>query len=183
VKNQVPRRGNDGFARRRARWLLAALLLAMVRPVLAAELYRCEDSGGVRFTSNPGSCPGARRHEVRGQVQTVPSHTPSAAPAFSAPVAVEAEESVWRRKRHEAQLELEAMRERVSRFEDLVGWCNRGGSLALKDETGLRQAVSCDEASKERNRARARVARLEAYLAEGLEDECRRAGCLPGWIR
>jgi hypothetical protein len=22
-----------------------------------------------------------------------------------------------------------------------------------------------------------------AYLDEGLEEECRRAGCLPGWIR
>jgi hypothetical protein len=23
----------------------------------------------------------------------------------------------------------------------------------------------------------------EEYLREGLEDECRQAGCLPGWLR
>jgi hypothetical protein len=43
--------------------------------------------------------------------------------------------------------------------------------------------VSCEELEAEQQAVRSDEKRLEAYLDEGLEEECRRAGCLPGWIR
>ena len=47
----------------------------------------------------------------------------------------------------------------------------------------MREDYSCDEAHESYERATERRKELKRYLAGGLEDECRRAGCLPGWVR
>ena len=64
-----------------------------------------------------------------------------------------------------------------------VGWCNRGHSLYIEDDTGIRRGYDCGKVRKEHEEVRARMAGLRLYLDEGLEEECRCAGCLPGWIR
>ena len=64
-----------------------------------------------------------------------------------------------------------------------VGWCNRGHSLFTEDETGIRRSYDCKHVHNEYEQAKAQLAGLRLYLEEGLEEECRRAGCLPGWIR
>ena len=65
-----------------------------------------------------------------------------------------------------------------------VKWCNEGFEITTKDRrTGLRQDVACEDVHAERALIESELALARAYLAEGLEDECRQAGCLPGWIR
>jgi hypothetical protein len=66
---------------------------------------------------------------------------------------------------------------------EVAGWCNRGHMVYAHDEDGLRRDVDCDEVDARERELRREQKRLQAYLDEGLEEECRRAGCLPGWLR
>ena len=91
--------------------------------------------------------------------------------------------SQWRGKRQGAERELGELRSHLDEVEGLVAWCNRGGDLFVRDAAGLKQHYSCDEARSQLERMRQRMAELEFYLEDGLAEECRRAGCLPGWIR
>ena len=50
-------------------------------------------------------------------------------------------------------------------------------------ETGIRRSYDCRDVDNEHEQVKARLAGLRLYLDDGLEEECRRAGCLPGWIR
>jgi hypothetical protein len=43
--------------------------------------------------------------------------------------------------------------------------------------------VKCNELSTRLAELDGEESRLREYLASGLEEECRRAGCEPGWIR
>ncbi len=65
----------------------------------------------------------------------------------------------------------------------MVAWCNRGGELYVTQETGIRKGVKCGDAKRQFAASTTRTRELERYLREGLEEECRRAGCLPGWLR
>ena len=66
----------------------------------------------------------------------------------------------------------------------MVKACNRGAELYVEDgSTGIRDGYSCNRVKEERGEVAASVTQTEYFLAEGLEEECRRAGCLPGWIR
>ena len=75
---------------------------------------------------------------------------------------------------------LEKRKERLRRY---VTWCNRGGELVGRDDAGLKHNVSCSGVRRELESLQADLASARAYLEDGLEEECRRAGCLPGWIR
>jgi hypothetical protein len=66
---------------------------------------------------------------------------------------------------------------------EVVGWCNRGHEVWATDRDGLRRGVDCNEVKRDEQKLRTLTEGIENYLAEGLEEECRRAGCLPGWIR
>ena len=66
---------------------------------------------------------------------------------------------------------------------EVAGWCNRGAGVWAEDQDGLRHGVDCKDVDAQEAAVRKEKKRLEAYLEEGLEDECRRAGCLPGWLR
>lgn len=157
-----------------------------------ADLYRCEGADGrVTYTDNAAACPQARKHETTGAVQTVPSAPPPVArPASRAAQqgsltreAEAAAEESWRSRKMQAQEQLEAVEQRRERLREAVGWCNRGGELWKKDEAGIKHGVSCDAVRREFEAIEPRIAELRAYLDGGLEEECRRAGCLPGWIR
>jgi len=167
--------------------LLCALCLVSGRA--QAETYACRSaSGELLFTSDPTRCPGAPVHEPRTRVQRVapPRRRPSAAPAPPLEERAgleEADAAFWREKKRQSQATLRALRQQLPEAERVVRLCNRGNDLYIEDEDGLRRPYSCERVRAEVATLRREVARLEAYLADGLEEECRRAGCLPGWIR
>jgi hypothetical protein len=169
-------------------WIAVLALVAALAPAARAEMYRCEGPDGAPlYTSDASQCPGARAHEPRGAVQTHESR-PAAAPrppAARAPGLAddEARAAVWRGKRAKAVAELERVSDLRQRSERAVGWCNRGGDLYVEEDTGLRRGVSCDSVRREQEELERAEAELKSYLGGGLEEECRRAGCLPGWVR
>lgn len=174
--------------------LALSFALATLAPATAyAEIYQCVGPDGrPLYTGDPSACPGASPHQVRGTLQRVPANRVTAAPARfpraaleaqGAQSAEEAEEATWRARREAAEAELAAISSRVGEFRQLVSWCNRGGNLYLKDRSGLKRDYSCRDLRGEFEAMNARQAELRAYLQGGLEEECRRAGCLPGWIR
>ena len=55
--------------------------------------------------------------------------------------------------------------------------------LGIEAVTGIRSSYKCRDVDNEYEQVKARLAGLRLYLDDGLEEECRRAGCLPGWIR
>jgi hypothetical protein len=182
-----PLRGAGSPSARRG---IAAAFLALALPGAAlAEMYRCQGPDGkTLFTSDRSQCPGAARHETSGQLQR-PGGAPEPArarpPAKPRARAVhdEAEAGAWRGRRASAEAELAEARARLASLHEIAGWCNRGHEVWATDADGLRHGVDCDDIDATQKALRREEKRLEAYLEEGLEEECRRAGCLPGWIR
>jgi hypothetical protein len=182
-----------------------ALLLAAAAGAAPAraEMYRCAGPDGRPiYTSDASVCPGARRHEPSRDVQRVPGASPSwsgdpglareapgpdgrerTPPAAAQDEPEDAQAAMWRRRRTESEEELRGLVRGQEELREIVTWCNRGGELIVEDEVGVRDRYDCDDARDAHERAGARIAELRRYLAGGLEDECRRAGCLPGWIR
>jgi hypothetical protein len=179
----------------RARWIPAALgLAAALYPAdgLRADLYRCPGAdGGTVFTDNPGACPGAREHQPSAVIQKVPSAPPARAarrPATAGRAAMQQQAEAdraraWRQKKTQKEQELRALTSRRDDLLEYVSWCNRGGELIRRDPSGLNRKVSCGQVRGELGSLETQMATVQAYLDEGLEEECRRAGCLPGWIR
>lgn len=180
----------------RARDCAAAVLLAGalgLAPPAAAGLFRCElPDGRVVYTDDSSKCPGSPPHEPSGSVQTVPSVPAPAAAGVVPPEpgaaaldeeVGEAAETHWRslkRRKEEELRRVERGHEDLARF---VAHCNRGGALFTQDTAGLKHGVSCDEVRSESEKLEARARELRAYLDDGIYQECRQSGCLPGWLR
>ncbi len=178
---------------------MIALRLALLGAVLAfptsatAELYRCTDAqGNVSYTGSPHDCRGkATPHQTRREIQGsgAPTHPPAKPPRFRgkpasrAPSADESAAATWRQKKLNAQAELSKIQSELPRWERLQTNCNRGADTWYTDEAGIKHTVTCAQIASLRAGAEAHRERLRAYLDHGLEEECRRAGCLPGWIR
>lgn len=183
--------------------VLVLALLAAAAPA-GAEMYRCEKPDGtITFTGDASACPGAAPHAPKGNLQRVDggdsgsgaamevdpvtgeSEAPPARPAKRRDAAAdeEVQAATWRAKRSEAESESRQVESAREEFQEMVTWCNRGGTLELEERTGMRRDYSCTEARSEYDRLSARAAELKRYLNGGLEEECRREGCLPGWIR
>ena len=170
--------------------LLVACLL-FCSAAARAELYKCQGADGkMLFTSDRSQCPGAAAHEPGGEIQRAQPSGPARAPTQlrpghpAAPVPDDtAEAQVWRAKRVEAESALDQTEARLATVRRVAGWCNRGREVYAEDPDGLRQGVSCEEVDATELALRREQKRLEAYLGEGLEEECRSAGCLPGWLR
>lgn len=187
---------DDPPSMRRAARLLAAAGLALASPA-HAEIYRCQGADGQSFfTSDAAACPDAKRHEPSRDVQRMqdePANAPDGAldgapdalpaAARQAPPSEDAQAAMWKRKRVEAEAERRDLQRNLAELEEVVTWCNRGGDLYLEDQVGVRQEYDCGDAHVTLDKTTKRLAELRRYLAGGLEDECRRAGCLPGWIR
>jgi hypothetical protein len=170
---------------------LIVLSLCLAPCAATAELYKCQGRDGkTLFTSDRSQCPGATAHEPNGRVQrSQPSPAAAAAPAPARPAARaravddEAEAQVWKAKRREAEVALRQTESQLDTLRQVAGWCNRGAEVWAEDQDGLRHGVDCKDVDTEEAALRREQKRLEKYLAEGLEEECRRAGCLPGWVR
>ena len=190
---QRSRRPADPVAMLRSALLasLGAGLLAAAPA--AAEIYKCVGADGkTTFTSRPDGCAGATPHQPKGRVQTVPSsgvRTSAPAPARAArPAAAragqeQADAARWQAKRAEAEREKARVDANVESYRRIVTGCNRGASYSIKEDTGIKRDFSCEEARSRYEQMQQRKAELDAYLTDGLAEECRRAGCLPGWIR
>jgi hypothetical protein len=184
----------DPEAVRSAALALLFAAFALAGGPAAAEIYRCTGPDGkTLFTADAAACPGAKKHAPSREVQRVePSRgseeeagSPASRGQQPEPVAEaeDAQAAMWQRKRTEAEAELGEIERSYDELEEIITWCNRGGDLVVEDRLGVREDYSCDEAEEAYDRATDRRKELKRYLAGGLEDECRRAGCLPGWIR
>lgn len=172
----------------------AALGLVMPAPPAEAELLRCKDAHGKTiYTDKPELCPGAKPFEPKGEIQAAPPRT---APASRGPSALErarerqraydaeaGEAKRWQRKKQESEQELARIRERREELAEFVTWCNRGNQVITRDKAGIKRTMSCKNIRKQYEDLDGDEARVQAYLDEGLAEECRRSGCLPGWIR
>jgi hypothetical protein len=177
-------------------WLVAALALAL--PAAAsAEIFKCVGPNGeVRFTSNAGECPNATPHAPKADA--VQRATKSAAPLATARPGAAASarrsaapaaqdtgaEALWRGKRREAERAARVLEGEHDRVLAAVRWCNKGhGVVTENPRTGIRESVPCSAIAAERHRIESELAKARRYLESGLEEECRQAGCMPGWIR
>lgn len=177
--------------------LLQGLLVALLAAPVGAEIYKCKGPDGkILYTHRADQCPGAKKHELKGRIQTIGSGnataTVSSRPAAASvatsasPGAVDeaAAAATWQKKKADAEAQLALVKERLPYLSKMVYKCNRGAELFAEDEeTGVRRSYSCDKVRDEHADYKAREQELEAFLDHGLEDACRRAGCMPGWIR
>ena len=167
-----------------------AALLAFALPAAepaGAEMYRCTGpDGSPVFTSDPSRCPAAPAYRPAGEVQRVAPPAPSSRPAARRSTALvdeTASRNVWQRKKLRAQNELRQAEADLEHLDRLIARCSRGADLWVEDDLGIRRGVDCNDVKAKRAQLAARVADLRHYLAEGLAEECRTAGCLPGWLR
>jgi len=164
-------------------WLALSGLLASPA---GAELFRCTTPDGKTvFTDKKDTCPGAEPFEPSGEIQS--ADTPSASPAAPRKPLVdqaEAEQArLWADKKRNAEKDLERVRKRREYLQQYVSFCNRGGYVTTRDDAGIKTRVNCSELRAEFNGLEEQEAAALDYLQNGLAEECRKAGCLPGWIR
>lgn len=157
-----------------------------------AELLRCTGPDGKTiYTDDKSVCPEAKPFEpsavLHGTERQAPAapveHRQRAASRESAQDADAGEAQRWRDMRIAQEEELNRIAAERAELKGFVAWCNRGGSVVSRDEAGIKQSVRCDELRGMMAALDTRKAEIEEYLEHGLAEECRRAGCLPGWIR
>ncbi len=183
-----------------ASWAVALAVGLAAAPALA-EIFVCTGpDGSKRYVSDASQCPGAQKHELTGQVQraagasapqqsrgplsAIGGQRRSARPAAASAADDEAAARSWREKRLTAEQQLAQVEVEISQAEASLRWCNRGGDMYLENtETGLRRGLPCSEVEQSYGRLKIQHRQLQQYLDEGLEEECRRSGCLPGWVR
>ncbi len=176
--------------------VIAAAVSALLVGAAQAEIFKCVGpNGDVRFTSSAAQCPNAQPHTPSDSaVQRVEKDQPlaSARPGAvsarrRAPAAADdssGSEALWRNKRAEVKQELQEIEAQIAHIQKAVRWCNDGNLLWVEDDrTGIREDVPCSAIDARKEQLEGEKERVEQYLAEGLEEECRRAGCLPGWLR
>jgi hypothetical protein len=170
--------------------LLAAVLGLGAWEPARPEIYKCVGADGkTLFTSDPSQCPGADRHEPTGQFEKVPTQSrpsvrnPPARLRGRGTASPAGNEALWRGKKLRAEAQLRDLEGRLEYVRRAVVWCNRGHALYTEDETGIRRGYDCRNVHDAFEETEARLGELRVYLDEGLEEECRRAGCLPGWVR
>lgn len=172
-------------------WLGVALGSAGAR----AELFRCAGPDGrMVYTDDKSVCPQAKPYQPDGVVHGVdPSPQPEPAAAEGRPAraalrgraqdAEAGEAQVWRERKRAKEDELRQVAAQRDRLHGYVAWCNRGGQVITRDEAGIKQNVRCNELNDRLAALDEREEQIRDYLENGLAEECRRAGCLPGWIR
>ncbi len=180
--------------------LLFSVLLSVgfaISPA-GAEIYKCKGpDGNVLFTGDASQCPGQAAHKSKGQIQSMGSTNTDAPaaledrPRSAAPprrriydnTADEAQAAVWKARKQEARSQLAAVSKRLPGVRKAAGWCNRGDNVYATDDLGIRRDIPCKSINDDVKKLEKAQAELTYYLEEGLEEECRKAGCLPGWIR
>ena len=178
---------------RRAGGLSALFLVVVLGSSFAdaaeAGIYKCTGPDGkTRYTSDRSQCRNAEPQILKRKLQNVLDHGAARSRA-SRPAAQrhgaagDGLESMWRAKRSTAERRLEEAEHRTSEMRKVIRSCNRGGEWYKTQESGIRKHIPCSELREKLAEAQQKRDDLVQYLADGLEDECRRAGCRPGWVR
>ncbi len=167
--------------------LAGVVAVGLEVPANAGGIYKCTGpDGSTRYTSDRSHCPNAEKQVLKKEVQRIGSDRARRRPA-PRPASVrgggDGLEAMWKRKRPQAERDLRQAEKELTRMRNVIKSCNRGGEWYRTDESGIRQHIPCDELRKKLAEAQQRHDQLVHYLAEGLEDECRRASCQPGWVR
>ena len=182
-------------------WLVAVALLAP--SWIQTELLRCiGPDGKMIYTDNKALCPEAKPFEPKGEL-IAPSGVGSSEARAVAPspagnslaerrrraearqAAFEAEESEakrWKSKQEKLQADVDALAKKRAQLERFITNCNRGGLVWSRDDAGIKRKVKCSKIKEEYASLGAAEERASAALA-ALPEECRKAGCLPGWLR
>jgi hypothetical protein len=171
------------------------LAFALPAAVARAELFRCTGPDGKTiFTDQKHTCPDAEPSEPAGVVHRAetPETRHDAGESPSAPAALSREPSApdahsqaaqWKQKKLDAEDAIAEIQAQRARMKPYVGHCNRGGWVRTRDDAGIQQVVNCSMLKREFDSLETREAAARDYLENGLPEECRRAGCLPGWLR
>jgi hypothetical protein len=109
-----------------------------------------------------------------------PSRSPGAAALPDLDASMEAH---WQQKKRDAERAIERIEKQREWMRQYVSHCNRGGYVTTRDEAGIKQVVNCSVLRRNFDALAAEEAKAREYLTSGLREECRQAGCLPGWIR
>lgn len=175
--------------------LLGLLSVALVAPLaLAGELltYRTPD-GSLGITDDPKLVPPGseilRRDAEsprRGQASSDTSSPSAPHRNVSAKRSGDAdpdaaEETRWRQKLRQARQDEERAAHALELAERDYRSCRHRENLGSAYQTHVPGETACDEAPVAA--AQHDYERAKAYAEDGIEDECRRAGCLPGWLR
>jgi hypothetical protein len=186
-------------AARTAGWLAALLLWTTVSLPAAADLLRCVGPDGkVIYTDNKAVCPEAEPFEPDAELQKEDTaaragQTPAAADplaerlrrARQRQAAAEAEEGEaerWQQKKTKLEEEIEKLRQKREHLERFITNCNRGGLTYARDDAGIKRTLKCSDIKAQYANLGAEEEAAHAALA-ALPEECRKAGCLPGWLR
>ena len=173
-------------------WMAAALVAG---PIAGhAELFRCVGPDGKTvYTDQKSTCPGAEPSQPSGVVhRATASDAPAPGPASASPLAAPGKATrknaadaskQWRQKKVEAEQQVERIHARHEWIKEYVSYCNRGAYVTTRDDAGIQQVVNCSELKREFHDLEKQEADARAYLDTGLAQECRKAGCLPGWLR
>jgi hypothetical protein len=175
------------------RWFVALLAVSALATAAHAELFRCTGPDGKTiFTDQKQTCPGAEASEPAGVIQR--AETPDASkqndegvPASRAddshPPGAEAE-AFWKQKKRDAEQKVEEIRAQRESFGRFTGHCHRPDNYVVtRDDAGIEKVVNCSDLLREFHELETQEAAARDYLATGLSEDCRRAGCLPGWLR
>lgn len=183
-------RGIERGGPRGAAWAGVAIAVALgAAAPAAAELFRCRGADGkVLYTDQKSLCPGEDPFEPDAVVLPVePVPTPERSPDRALPAAQPDPEQAmaehWRQKKRDAEAAIARVQERRAEMRPYVMHCNRGGYVKTRDDAGIPQVVNCSKLRGEFAALDEKEAAARAYLEKGLREECRKAGCLPGWIR
>ena len=160
----------------------------------AADLLRCTGPDGrTIFTDDKSVCPDAKPYEPSGSVQSVESKpsapksedAPAPPGAQAAPAAdpQAAQAEVWRERKRSKQEELRQVMAEHTTLQSYVTFCNDGHTVFARDTAGVKERIPCSQLHARLTALGARETELRNYLEHELPEECRRAGCLPGWVR
>jgi hypothetical protein len=132
------------------------------------------DAAAAPDASRAGEPPAARDPATDGLPPVDAALLSGAPPPLGEPVPTAAgdDEAFWRGRRERAQQSLAAARDALRETEDAF-------TKACRYQGG----GTCDALRTRADALRRAEQALERYLESGLREECRRAGCLPGWIR
>jgi hypothetical protein len=169
-----------------------------------ADLLRCVGPDGkVIYTDKKELCPEAKPFEPKGELQreesTAEGSRPDSSPATSGDDALaarmrraqqrqaafeaqQAEADRWRQKKKKLEDDLEKLRQKREYLEKFITNCNRGGLTYHRDDAGIKRTLKCDDIKSQYASLGDEEEKAQAAL-DALPEECRKAGCLPGWLR
>jgi hypothetical protein len=180
--------------------ILAVLAVTALIPAARAELFRCTGPDGKPvYTDQKHTCPGSDPSEPTGVVHRAatpeaagtgsdrasdPKIAPAARTSEPRPADDAQQAAFWKQKKRDAEHELARLSERRASYDLFADHCSRPGKRVItRDDAGIKQYASCSEVIEQFHALEKQEAAARDYLATGLPEECRRAGCLPGWVR